>query len=931
MIKRASILAFFFLLAINCLRGQSQIENSLVTKEILTVDTLRNGFRYYLLKRPKKGISVQFVVKAGFNQESRTQLQVAHVLEHLAYRQTKHFPSPMSYFKQMGIELNASTENDRTVFFMEMPSNDFKQLQLVINFFRDCVNNIVLNHTNIKSERGVVQEELQMGKNAFYDQDIVRRQIARNSPLNDIRAEDEFDNVSKFKRIDLVKYYNDWYRPDLQALILVGDIDIDKTAELIDKTFSKLERPVGSEVKRNSNYTSKGDTTINVTNIEDIRVNNNRIELYTSVENDLDNEETKIIREFFDELMKVRVEATNIDLRYARNLTAHFEVIRNRGFDLATFKVRFEYLPETCVKALSEVLLKLRQIDEHGFTEEEFRNTKQMLLAKYKDIERARNGSIANSIAESFVSDRPYVLHKTGAYHHVNNLLEKINLKIINSELHNWITFRRKVDLFNIASEIDRHDHITEDKIISIVDSVSICKTLPFKLELDHSNSVSQALSSYIPNKLQSKMPTRESHDILTNITTIDLPNGIKILLKPIPTDSSGKVYIRQMNCTALKAQHEEMTMLDKYSHYIVSASGLSHFKGEELKRFYSHHGIEYVTPYKSRTEVGLRAVFSSQSLETVLQSIYLYFTEPKVDTSVLKAVEIQTITKPAGNISNILVDTLNYFRYGKNRNLSLKGGQADEMTELNVLEYFIKNFSRTHGTKFLVAGSFDLNRYRDLLIKYLSAIPENGTKQIEDTVVQFSPKLGARNIVMYSGNATQAEVRADWSFQSNNDLISIVTLDLTKEYLQNILFERLRVKDGGVYFVVISSYINRAFHTAGITVFFLCSPSNYNRLIEAVNDEIQKVLKNGINESLLKALALSKSNDMKSNLSQSDFWINYMSEQIRASAPINEVYEELRLLESFDTNRVQTLIRDNINPRHLSTYVLCPTSEQSN
>lgn len=914
-----------------CVFGEANfVYESIRSQPETKIGTLINGFSYYLAKGSGNGISIQFVVRAGFNQEDRHQLGVSHVLEHMAFRKTKHFQNAVNFFKERGCDLNASTETDRTVYFIKIHSTDYSLLKLALDFFKDCSNNIYIDEKYIDSERKVVLEEMKMGREAFRDLDIVTSKIARNSPLAQVQSKDVYNSVSTFKSDDLKRFYRHWYKPERQALIIIGNIDVGRVEKLVDSRFRDLKQGDEGAIS-NIKSTELQINPPEITHAIHPITPDKRLEIYSVESNeflsDSISRKREIVKEIINGILSDRIEIYRSHLKHANHFTATYDEIRARGGNYDLLKVRFGYKGSDYIKSLNEILLFLRQIEVYGVEQEEVDYNRRRLLAKFKAMPAEDNLSAAKRMAEYFVAEKPFPNSLPLKSDQMIRLLLSLTLDEINRELKRWLQLSNRFEIFQFTSDSVSSALLSVNQFKRSVDSVTALSIERVRYKYDKETTIADNLIDYDKfQNLRFEKPESEIYDDCLDITKIKLQNGIEIFLKPVKNDRSNKVYLQQMNSFDESLNDSSNSLLELYSHTIVGNSGIGKYSGQELKHILETNGIS-VSPYRSSKEFGVNAIFNTDNLELVLQVIHLYFASPKVDSAVMKSIFDVALATHGENSSNILLDTIKHFRFGQSSTGHHENWDVTGIHESDVLQYFKETFAITSGTKIVIAGSFDTATYRELLIKYLSSIPKKNPEakhnQIEE--IHVKREIGNRHIILYGGGSEQAEVRQDWSFRFQYSALNRICLSFTQDYLQLRLFERLRTKERGVYFVAVSSFYLDEQQHAGINVYYLCSPESWRRLSESVADEANILRAEGISNSVFDRIKQLRISTLSGDMLKSNFWCDYICSQIRLNRPLGDLYEEMNYLRVVKKRDVYSFIKKYIIAKNFSTYVLLP------
>ncbi|HKG07225.1 MAG TPA: insulinase family protein, partial [Pedobacter sp.] len=453
---------------------------------------------------------------------------------------------------------------------------------------------------------------------------------------------------------------------------------------------------------------------------------------------------------------------------------------------------------------------------------------------------------------------------------------------------------------------------------------------VPFVIKHIQQEDIGDLMTSKDLEKLKREMRFyQQEDDDTTKITRLNLPYGIQVVLKSLNSRNigEGRVLLKSIH---LNEKKNDNSTLDKYSHLIVSQSGLGSFNNSKKKQFFSANGIKNVYPYDFGTDSGFGASFDSRAFEKVLQAIFLYYTDPRVDSSAVREVVAsakQELLSHNESSSRILSDTLEYYTTGKKNDLNISVKDLDTLSVRSVRNYFIEKFAVTSNTTFIIAGSFNLPEYIALINKYLGSLPKReilSSQTGAESIVKRSPKV--QNIVVKSdkikGDSGEVRLRLEGvlDFSPANKIM----LDIINGYLEIQMFERLRVVEKGVYSVSTSaSILPNSPSKFFVDIAFSCAASNVNRLINAAKEEIEKVREFELSSDFLMRCKLQLTSSYQQNLTSEFFWIESMENQLRSNRSYKEVLSEAKIIDQLSSSDLLEFAKANLDTRNMSQYVL--------
>ncbi len=913
--KRSNKL-WVYLVALSLFTGgyaQAQTKKNLksstvsTSSEVIPLDTavktgkLANGFTYYIRRNtePKERVQLYLALKAGSILENEQQLGLAHFIEHMSFNGTKNFPKNdlVNYLQKSGVrfgaDLNAYTSFDETVYQLPLPTDDPVLFKNGMQIMRDWAQSALLDPAEIEKERGVILEEKRLGKGAQQRMQNKYLPVLFNGSRYANRLPIGTDDILKnFKPETLKGFYNTWYRPDLQALIVVGDINVKQVEQMIKEMFSDLKNPAKpAERTKYSIPLLNKNQFIAVTDKEmpytvaQVLVKHPAADLKTT--NDMRN---SIIRSLYNQMMGARfselMKQANPPFLQGESSIGDFMA----GLDVAAAVVVAK--PGELESGFKAVFTEIERARKFGFTSTELDRAKQSYLtgmeAAYKERDKTSSEQYVQEYLQYFLKGEasPGIAYE---YNFSKEVMPGISLDEVNSITARYLTDQNR-DVVIMAPEKETATLPVEATVNSWIQSV---KSSPITAYVDQVSDKPLLESKPAAGKVVSEKKISE-----IGVTELKLSNGVKVVLKP--TDfKNDEILINAFSPGGTSLYSDADYQSASAASALVDASGIAEFNPIQLPKMLTGKRIS-VSPYISERSEGISAFSAPKDLETALQLVYLYFTKPRKDEEIFKSL----IQQQKGSLANresdpasVFSDTVSAVLGGYNVRRTGPSSAKIEQIDLDKAYSIYKDrFADAGDFTFTIVGSFKENEIRPLLEQYLGALPSTGRKE-EAKDLGIHPPSGKLTKNVYKGQEDKATVRlvfpGSYTYNEENNH----QLDALAEVLQIKLIERLREEESGVYSPGAgASYSKFPRNRYAVTVSFGCAPSNVDKLVNATLEEIGKIRKNGAQAVDIEKYLAEERRTTETQLKQNGFWSGYLA----ASYQLNE--NPLRVLTYLDS-----------------------------
>ncbi|MDH4091346.1 MAG: insulinase family protein [Cyclobacteriaceae bacterium] len=886
-------------LAAGTLAAQDNLSDKLPINPRLKIGTLSNGLTYYIQKnvKPEKKVELRLVVNAGSILEDDDQQGLAHFTEHMAFNGTKNFKKNdlVSFLQSIGVkfgaDLNAYTGFDETVYILPIPTDKNENLEQGFQILEDWASTVAFDPAEIDKERGVVLEESRLGKGAedrmfrvVYPKMFEGSKYAERLPIGK-------DDILKNFKYDVIKrFYNDWYRPDMMALIVVGDIDPVEAEQLILKHFEKLKNPHSPRPRAMAEV--PGRATSEGIVVTDKEATNHLVEIQYGYKKA---KEETTIGDYRDYL--VRALFTSMLGQRMRELTQKAEPpFIFGGSNIGGYARGYEayqsyaYPGKAGVEsAINALVQENERARKFGFTASELDRIKKMML---KNIERSYNEREKTESADL-------------ANEYIRNFLEKEPIPGIENEFKYYTKYLADISL----DEVNQFAHKT---IPATTDSKLVILTGPdhadFKIPTSQEllvmteNAANTELKAYeeeaVAASIMDKAPaagtiTGQKENKGLGLTEITLSNGVKVILKP--TDFKNDQIV--MNASRFGGQYlydQKDRFNAEFASTIVLQMGVGVFSPLDLGKILAGKTAS-VSPRLGPISESLSGLSSASDLETMLQLTYLYFTQPRKDDDLFKSF----ISKQQAVYQNMAADPQFTFRdsvisilYG-NHPWAPKLPKPETFTMINEqrsLDIYKERFGNANGFTFVFVGKFDLTTIKPLLATYLGSLPSS-TQKSTFKDVGLRPVKGSLKKEIKKGTEPKSYIRMFWNGEAPYSKAEQLKLQALTEVLNIKIIETLREDLSGIYGGGMYGSLDKyPYNHFSVGVSLPCGPENVDKLIAAALGEIDKIKASGPLVEDLNKVKETWKQQYEVNLKENSFWARQLLQSVELGSNPDEV-----------------------------------------
>lgn len=891
---------------------------------------LSNGFRYYIKRNnePAGRATLYLANKVGAILETDEEQGIAHFIEHMNFNGTKHFPKNelVGYLERSGIrfgaDLNAYTGFDETVYQLPLPTEDVELWNNGMQIMRDWASDASINAEEFNRERGVIIEEKRLRSNAGSRLAEQYRPLLFNHSRYAERLPIGKEAVILNAEVSIAKnFYKRWYRPDLQALIIVGDIDVKKVEKQIIKLFSDLQPPV--QLIPRPRYAIALNGTSDFLKATDPEFAQYYIQYYFKQAN----YNLKTGKDFRRNLLE-----RLINLLYVNRLSDiyndHKPAYLGAGAKISSLIGNIDALtlqvalnPEKIKASFDAFWTEMERIKQYGFTDDELQSAKDRLNRSMELAFSEKNKVKSVSYADDYLQ---YFL-KGDAYLSVEDrdrlyklYINEIKPKDVLEYLQQYLNSTDKTIL--VLGPDKGKDALPDQKLLNSW-TVNIQAT---KIEAYQSE---KTIGTLLKEPLKPGIIIKEQEIGKLGIHHWQLDNGINIYAKPTNFKNNEILISGFSNGgTSLCADSDYYSA--KNAAAFITSSGLGQFNARQLEQVLNKKAVQ-LRPYIADRSEGFSGATASNDLPTAFEMLYLYMTKPRLDTARFDRMIAQSksaFRNRTPNPDRDLADTIAYVLSGYHpRRKPAAIGDFDQIDSAKVRRIFQERFSNTADFTFVFTGNFDLDSLKSLASKYLGALPPSGTpEQPKDLHIRVPQGRLRKDI--HSGKTDKASVQLVISGKYDYGSKANLYLDLLEAALQFRLNTRLREAEGGVYSPHV--YVTKAkmpVNFYALTVTFECDPARMEQLINAARQEIDKLSQKGVRQEELQKFIAEETRSSQLALRSNEFWSSYIQSTVSNNEPLLVLLNKPEDLKGLRTEESMKFSRRFLDRQNEIVFTLHP------
>ena len=869
------------------------------------IGKLENGLTYYIRHNelPEERADFYIAQKVGSILEEENQRGLAHFLEHMCFNGTTNFPGKgiINWLETIGVRfgenLNAYTSIDETVYNINnVPVIRDGIVDSCLLILHDWANDLTLAEAEIDNERGVIHEEWRTGQGAMmrmYEQALPKAfegsKYGHRLPIGTIEVIDNFPYQA------LRDYYETWYRPDQQGIVVVGDIDVDKVEAKIKKLFSPIQMPANAPERKYEQVPDNKEPIITIA--KDKEQPSTIIYIWhkhPATPNEAKGNIGYLVQNYMFSMISSMMHARLEELRQSANPPFIQAASGDSDFLLAKTTEAFVGMAvskdDGIPTALSTLVREIERARKFGFTASEYARAKAdyllMLESAYKERDKMKNNQYVQEYIRHFIDNEPIPGIET-EYALMNQLAPNIPVEAINSILPQLIKDENIViNIFGPNKE--GMVYPTEAEILDILN-----KTKAEEITAYVDKVSDEPLMKEAP-KAGKIVKTEEGP---FGSTALTLSNGVRVVLKT--TDfKADEIRMRAFSPGGTSVFGTKEALQLKMLNSVAGLGGLGNFSNVDLEKVLAGKKATIGATVSGLSE-GLNGSCSPKDLETLLQLAYLSFTAPRMDEEAFESFKQRTKASLANQEANpmtALTDTLQMEMYGDHPLAGrVKAEMIDQLDYNRIMEMYKDRFKEAGDFTFLFVGNINLEEAKPLIETYLGGLPTiNRKENYQD--IQLNIRKGThKNLFEKQMETPKATVLNIISGNCEYNLKNDLLMTMLSQTMSMVYLETVREKEGASYGVSAFGQLSRGIKDEALfQIYFDTDPAKREKMEQIVMSELQKVAQEGPRPEHLakvKEFLLKKHiEDAKEN----SYWLGQLNNYYWYKTDMNTDYEKL-------------------------------------
>ena len=889
------------------------------------IGQLDNGLTYYIRhnKLPENRAEFYIAQKVGSILEEPQQRGLAHFLEHMAFNGTKNFPGDdkglgvIPWCETVGIKfgtnLNAYTSIDETVYnISNAPIDRTGVLDSCLLILHDWSNYILLKDDEIDKERGVIREEWRSRNSGMLRvyTDLLPT-IYQGDKYADCMPIGSIDVINNFPYKDIRDYYHKWYRPDLQGIVVVGDIDVDAVEAKLKAVFADVQKPVNPAERTYYPVTDNKEPIVAIGT--DKEVDDPSIEIYFKQDATPDSEKnnvgylasqymTSMISSMLNARLSELVQSANPPFTRASSYYSDFFVAKTKEAFALSASSKADGI-ETALKTLLQETERARRF---GFTESEYARARanylQSLESAYNEREKTKHGSYVREYVQNFLNGEP-IPGIEAEYAMMNQLAPNIPLQAMNMVMQQLVPDSNQVVIIAGPAK-EGLKYPTKEEVINLLKSM---KDLDLQAYVDKVSD--EPLMKEAPKG--GKIISEKEGDIYGS-TRLVLSNGVTVYVKK--TDfKADEIRMKGTSLGGKSIFPDKDALNFAVMDNVIAVGGLGNFSQVDLTKVLAGKKVSVNAGLGATTE-NVFGTCSPKDFETMMQLTYLTFTAPRKDAEAFESfknrMKAQLESAQANPLSSIN-DSLQKAMYNNHpRVVMMKPEMVDQIDYDRILEMYNDRFKDASDFTFYFVGNIDLETAKPLIAEYLGALPAINRKEtFKDT--KMSIRKGVyKNEYAKEQQTPTATIVFLYSGKAPYTLKNDILLSFATQVLDMVYTEEVREKEGGTYGVNCFGDLQKyPKEQLLLQIVFQTDPAKKDKLAGIVVDELKKLAAEGpldVHLQKVKEYMLKKYAD---NQKENGYWMNNLNDYFYYGMDMTEGYTDI--VNSITAKDIQKFVSD--------------------
>lgn len=935
--KKIYLFSFLtLLLSVSLFAQKVNLEDPLPVNEKIKKGVLKNGMTYYIYSTDvTKNVASYYIIQnVGSVLENDDQQGLAHFLEHMAFNGTKNFAGKgilntlQKHGAVFGKDINAYTSFDETVYNLDnIPTNNglIDTSLLILN---DWSNYLSLTDEEIDAERGVIKEEWrtrQSGQMRVLQQSLPV--MFNNSKYANRLPIGLMDIVEGFEYKALRDFYHDWYRTDLQAIAVVGDINVDEIEQKIIKQFSNI--PAVDNPKERFLVEIPDNDEMQFTVVMDEEVTTSNISFSINHPRSLANQTIKDLKESLINSIVGSMLSARMSEK-TENPDAPFMAVRFNFGDFVRTKKQLSLevypKPNQQQEAFKVALTELNRAVKFGFTEAEItrtvaeiKNSYETQIAKINDISHRR---IIRIIQQNYLENET-MTDLVAEYDIAKNIFDTLNIDEINNTLKKLYTQNNRAI---IVTGVKGNNNLTKEGVLKIINDV------------ENDTSITAYEDSFSGKTLISDITIKEGKIVSEKYhkeieaTNFTLSNGVKVHYK-YANKNENEVKLNAISYGGTSLLNDSLLPSAALTGNLVQFSGLGNFSRTDLPKVLAGKTASTVINISDLSE-SVSGSSTTKDVETMLQMVYLRFKKPRFDEDSYKVLMENVknyLIRRSENINEKMNDSLTTTIYGKNHPTE-RIFNEDFVKDISFEKskaIYLERFKDVADFEFFIVGDVEKDNLKPLLEKYIASIETNNQQEMwKDNSTNWVSDTIDKDIYLKMEDP-KSSVRISYKNEMEYSLKNALIAETLGDILQLRYTETLREDEGGTYGASARSGLSkRPINEATISISFDCNPDKVEKLIGIVHTEIQKIANGEIQQLDLDKTLTNYKKEREDQKNYNNYEMRLLTNFYREDYNMNAPENFENIVNNISIKDIQNFTKNLVTNAKTYEVVFKPTKE---
>jgi zinc protease len=921
------------LLAVSAIAAAAQtpdLSAPLPTDSAVVTGRLPNGIRYFIRRnvKPEKRAELRLAVNAGSILEDDAQAGLAHFVEHMAFNGTRRFPKAeiVNFLERVGMrfgaDLNAYTSFDETVYMLQIPTDTARLVNTALDILEDWAHGLTFDPAELRKERGVVIEEWRTGRDA--ETRVQNRQfpvLFRGSKYALRLPIGTRENLERFADSLAVKFYRDWYRPDLMTVIAVGDFDVKEIEAGIRSRFAPIAPSASPRVRELAAVPDHAEPLVSIETDKEYP--------YSTVtllwKKPLDSTRTvgdfrrRLVSSFYDGMVNSRFGeitqrpdapfafASSGRGTFARTKDAYelFAAVKESGFE----------------KAAEALLGEAERVARFGFTQTELDRQRTNLLRSLEQRFAERDKTNSSLFASQYVSSALTGAPFAGIEHEqalTKALVPTITLADVNALARSTFTDQNRVVMVAAPEKPD----VSIPDVRAMLSVFDRARALSLTAYVDSTSDVPLVDKPPQPGKVVSERELPE-----TGIREWTLSNGARILLKPTDFKADEVLFAGQSPGGTSLVSNADVINSD-VSTIVLSQSGLGPFNATALRKKLTGKRAAVSAGIGGEKEM-LRGSASSKDIETLFQLAWLRFTEPRVDTSAFAAFKNQMRAVMANQRNTpdaVFSDTIELTMAQHHPRVHLVTPELLDSVDVHrALDIYRERFADASDFTFFLVGSFGLDSVRPLVERWIASLPAQHRRE-KARDVGIRPPAGLITRTVRKGVEPKAQTQLFFNGPCTYSFANRYALAALRELLDIRLREAVREDKSGSYGVGVSGGCSHIpYEHFNVSIEFGSAPERVDELVSAVFSVIEEIKAGTVSDSNLSKIREIQLRAHETGLKQNGSWLSTMTDADEDGRDQRDFLRYPELVKGLSREQIRDAARAYLRREQFARFTLLP------